>query len=133
METDYEKIAQKLRQLGGMCLEIFDNADAEFEADKTVELWNLHGEAILLMTYENEDYGLYHFVGDEGDPLEKDLQFLEKLARKNQCVCGHGTNDHINEAQGNVCGSRDCPCTDFQSSAKNILAEQMEFAQRHGE
>lgn len=84
MPSNYDLVTKKLGEVGANFLESLNNADDEFEADLHLELWNVHGTGLIVAAYDNGNCGLYKFVGLDGDPVEKDLEFIEKLAKENQ-------------------------------------------------
>lgn len=82
MKSDYEKLTDKLNEVGAECCSVGFTEDANFENRFDVELWDVGGKALILLeNEETNECGLYLFVGNNGDLVENDLEFIEKLAK----------------------------------------------------
>ncbi len=81
MQTDYEKVVEKLRAVGALLLDSFLNSTDELEPNCQVDFWNVQGKALIVVSFDNDDCGLYSFIGISGEPIENDLEFIKRLAQ----------------------------------------------------
>jgi hypothetical protein len=80
-KTDYQKVTEKLREVGADWLGSMTTEDDN--GNVYLDRWMI-GEAYLIVVADQfGECGLYQFVGIHRDPVENDLEFIEKLARKN--------------------------------------------------
>ncbi|MBX7170184.1 MAG: hypothetical protein K1X72_04450 [Pyrinomonadaceae bacterium] len=84
MASKYELIYQTLVYVGAELVETITNVTDDLEANMEVNLWNVHGRGLIVVSNDHDDCGLYQFVGLNGDPVTKDLDFIEKFAAQNK-------------------------------------------------
>ncbi len=79
MKTDTEKVHDALHGVGGALLDVATMREEGEMADVEVQFWQIGNKGIILCAYEDGNCGLYHLVGNDGDPVEKDLEFVAEL------------------------------------------------------
>lgn len=78
-KTNYDKIREKLFAVGATLEQEFDNSTDKFEASAHLEFWKVAGQPLLVVSSAEGDCGLYPFLGRDGDPVEMDLLFIDRL------------------------------------------------------
>lgn len=82
IKTDYEKVSEKLVAVGAGLQQRFENSTEDFEANSQVDFWNLNGKALIVVSHDDGDCGIYPFRGQDGEPIENDLAFIDLLAKQ---------------------------------------------------
>lgn len=81
MKTDYQKITDKLNEIGAKLHDFTTNENDETEADMQIDFWNLSGTGLIVLGYLDGRCGLYTLVGKDGDSVDKDLEYIEDIAK----------------------------------------------------
>jgi hypothetical protein len=80
MTNDFEIITEALKENGAILLHELENENGEFEGIQQVDFYNLNGKGLIVCGYDDGTYGIYKLVGENGDSVEKDLEFIKLLA-----------------------------------------------------
>lgn len=76
-KTDFERVEEKLKEVGA---ELKGNTMVEDnETEFALDFWNVAGRSLIVWSDADGNCGLYSFVGVPGDPVERDLEFIENL------------------------------------------------------
>lgn len=77
MRKDSERIEDKLLEVGASLLNTSRIQGAENVQDMRFDFWEVNGKGLIVCNYEDGSCGLYGFVGEQGAPVENDLEFIE--------------------------------------------------------
>lgn len=80
--TDYNQLSTLITSLGGNLEDFtFDLLPQPDDSACRAEFWSLpKGKSlVVIVNNQTEQVGLYCFVGDDGDDIEKDLAFVRAL------------------------------------------------------
>jgi hypothetical protein len=102
----FELISEALEEAGAELLHTLTNETDELEASIEADLWKLNDKRLIVCSYL-DTYGIYQFVGEPRDSVEKDLEFIKLLAFTS-------------------------PTTGSPLSSRSV-EELMDFSRRHGE
>jgi hypothetical protein len=73
-------LEEALSNAGAELLFTLNNETPELEADMEADFWELNGTGLIVCNYDDGTYGMYQFVGKHGDPIEKDLAVIKRIA-----------------------------------------------------